>query len=473
VFIRSFSHFFPLHPIRWRYDVDQTYRQGIVLHPPVQSLVGVAVRFWKQHHTHENVFIEKSVSRVERSFVDVWSIAIVFASPYNSCYLQSHMKAKLALENGTVFTGESFGATAEATGEVVFNTSMTGYQEILTDPSYAGQIVTMTYPQIGNYGINADDLESAKPHVAGFIVKEYFDFYSNFRATGSLGDWLTQHGIPGIQGIDTRMLTKMIRSTGAMRGVLSTADLDDESLVRRAKKVPGMAGLDLATGVTTSAPYEWDAVDTTPFALAPSSNVRVNGKRWHVVVYDYGVKRNILRRLAAYGCKLTVVPAKFTAEQVLDMNPDGIFLSNGPGDPAAVRYAIRNIRALVGKKPIFGICLGHQLLALALGGKTFKLKFGHRGANHPVKNLLNGEIEITSQNHGFAVDSQSLNPSNIETTHINLNDQTNEGFRHRELPIFCVQYHPEASPGPHDSDYLFGQFVEMMERESVGAAKAR
>jgi carbamoyl-phosphate synthase small subunit len=370
-----------------------------------------------------------------------------------------------------VFTGEAFGATSEVTGEVVFNTSITGYQEILTDPSYAGQIVTMTCPQIGNYGINADDLESTKPQVAGFIVKEYFDYYSNFRATGSLGDWLAEHGIPGIQGIDTRMLTKMIRTAGAMRGVLSTADLDDESLVRKAKRSPGMSGLDLATGVTTSAPYEWDAVDKTPFALAPIAKVRMNGRRWHVVVYDYGVKRNILRRLAAYGCKLTVVPSKYSAEQILEMHPDGIFLSNGPGDPAAVRYAIKNIKLLIGKKPILGICLGHQLLALALGGKTFKLKFGHRGANHPVKNLLNSEIEITSQNHGFAVDPQSLDPAKIEITHVNLNDSTNEGFRHRELPIFCVQYHPEASPGPHDSDYLFARFVEMMEKESVGAMK--
>ena len=377
------------------------------------------------------------------------------------------MKAKLALEDGTVFTGEAFGAETEVTGEVVFNTSMTGYQEILTDPSYAGQIVTMTYPLIGNYGVNAEDFESARPQVSGFVVREYSDFYSNFRATGSLGDWLAQHHIMGIQGIDTRMLTKIIRTAGAMRGVISSTELDDETLVAKARRSPAMAGLDLATVVTTKEPYGWDEVDRTPFALPPGIKVRVNGKRWNVVVYDFGVKRNILRRLAAYGCKLTVVPSTFTAEQILALNPDGIFLSNGPGDPAAVRYAILNLKKLIGKKPMFGICLGHQLLALALGGKTFKLKFGHRGANHPVKNLLNNEIEITSQNHGFAVDPASLDPSKIEITHTNLNDGTNEGFRHRELPLFCVQYHPEASPGPHDSDYLFSGFVEMMEREGT------
>lgn len=378
------------------------------------------------------------------------------------------MKAKLALENGTVFTGEAFGAQSEITGEVVFNTSITGYQEILTDPSYAGQIVTMTYPLIGNYGVNAQDMESIKPQVAGFIVKEYFDFYSNFRATSSLGDWLAQHNIMGIQGIDTRMLTKIIRTTGAMRGVISATDLDDESLVRKAKKSPAMAGLDLATAVTTATSYTWDEIDRTPFALPPSTKSRTNGKRWNVVVYDYGVKHNILRRLTSYGCRLTVVPSKSSAEQVLEMDPDGIFLSNGPGDPAAVRYAIENIKKLVGKKPIFGICLGHQLLGLAFGGKTFKLKFGHRGANHPVKNLLTNEIEITSQNHGFAVDPTSLDPHTIEITHVNLNDGTNEGFRHRELPVFSVQYHPEASPGPHDSDYLFAEFVNMMEQVKVG-----
>lgn len=384
--------------------------------------------------------------------------------------VESHfLIAKLALENGTVFTGEAFGASRETTGEVVFNTSLTGYQEILTDPSYAGQIVTMTYPLIGNYGINAEDLESAKPQVAGFVVREYFDYYSNFRATGSLGEWLAHHGIMGIQGIDTRMLTKIIRTVGAMRGVISAVDLDDARLVEKARQTADMNGLDLAKVVTTGKPYEWNAVDETMFALKPELEKKLNGKRWKVVVYDYGVKQNILRRLVSYGCMLTVVPASFPADQVLEMNPDGVFLSNGPGDPAAVRYGIQNIKKLVGKKPIFGICLGHQLLALALGGKTFKLKFGHRGANHPVKNLRTNEIEITSQNHGFAVDSASLNPSEIEITHVNLNDQTNEGFCHKELPVFSVQYHPEASPGPHDSDYLFSQFIGMMERQGVPA----
>lgn len=377
------------------------------------------------------------------------------------------MITKLALENGTIFTGEAFGASGEVTGEVVFNTSMMGYQEILTDPSYAGQIVTMTYPMIGNYGVNSEDLESVKPHVSGFVVREYFDFHSNFRSQQSLGEWLKKHNIIAMQGIDTRKLTKMIRTVGAMRGVISTTDLDDTSLVRKAQRSPLMAGLDLTKKVTTEIPYMWDEVDRTPFALIPQQKKNLNGQRWNVVVFDYGVKQNILRRLTSFGCDLTVVPSSYSAEQVLEMDPDGIFLSNGPGDPAAVKYAIENIKKLVGKKPIFGICLGHQLLGLALGGKTFKLKFGHRGANHPVKNLLTNEIEITSQNHGFAVDPDSLNPSEIEITHVNLNDGTNEGFRHRTLPLFCVQYHPEASPGPHDSDYLFAQFVEMMERESV------
>ena len=378
------------------------------------------------------------------------------------------MRAKLVLENGTVFHGEAFGATSrETTGEVVFNTSMTGYQEILTDPSYAGQIVTMTYPLIGNYGVNADDLESVKPHVAGFVVREYFDFYSNFRATESLGQWLDRHGIIGIQGVDTRKLTKIIRTAGAMRGIISSADVDDASLLAKVRRSPEMTGLDLVKVVTTGEQFAWSEVDRTSFALLPDARVRMNGKRWNVVVYDYGVKHNILRRLTSYGCSLTVVPASFPAEDVLALQPDGVFLSNGPGDPAAVRYGIANIKKLVGKKPIFGICLGHQLLALALGGTTFKLKFGHRGANHPVKNLLTDEIEITSQNHGFAVDAESLDQASLEITHVNLNDGTNEGFRHRELPIFCVQYHPEASPGPHDSDYLFAQFIHLMEREQT------
>jgi carbamoyl-phosphate synthase small subunit len=372
------------------------------------------------------------------------------------------LKAKLSLENGVVFTAEAFGAPGEVTGEVVFNTSITGYQEIFTDPSYSGQIVTLTYPLIGNYGINGEDLESSRPQVSGVIVRESSGIFSNFRAERSLSSWLTEHNVMAIEGLDTRMLTRMLRTDGALRGVISTIDMDDLSLKAKASSSPSMNGLDLATKVTCARPYSWDETDTTPFALGQPSPQGGTGRRFKVVAYDYGIKRNILRRLVRYGCVVTVVPAQFTAADVLAMKPDGIFLSNGPGDPAAVGVAIRNISALVGKLPVFGICLGHQLLALALGGKTYKLKFGHRGGNHPVKNLLTGKIEITSQNHGFAVDSQSLDPSKLEITHINLYDQTNEGFRHRELPLFSVQYHPEASPGPHDSDYLFADFISMM-----------
>jgi carbamoyl-phosphate synthase small subunit len=300
-------------------------------------------------------------------------------------------------------------------------------------------------------------------------VKEYFEFYSNFRATSSLGEWLRSHNVVALQGIDTRMLTKMIRTVGALRGVISTIDLDDESLIEKARHSPSMSGRDLAKIVTTQKTYEWDAIDKTPFALKPIGKTKGDGRRWFVVVYDFGVKQNILRRLALYGCKLLVVPASFPAEKVLELKPDGVFLSNGPGDPSAVQYGIENIKKLLGKKPIFGICLRHQLLALALGGKTFKLKFGHRGANHPVKNLLTKEIEITSQNHGFAVDPESLSSDLVEITHVNLNDGTNEGLRHKELPVFSVQYHPEASPGPHDSDYLFDQFMSMIEQEHTPA----
>ena len=360
-----------------------------------------------------------------------------------------YLKAKLALANGTVFTGESFGATGESAGEVVFNTSMIGYQEILTDPSYCGQIVTMTYPHIGNYGINPEDVESSKPQVAGFVVREYSKFYSNFRATESLGDYLERNNVIGIESIDTRKLTRIIREVGAMNAIISTADLDDGSLVKKAREFPSMSGLDLAKVVTVRSPYSFS----------------VNGKsgyKFKVVAYDYGIKTNILRKLHERGCDVTVVPASYPAEEVLALNPHGIFLSNGPGDPSAVSYAIDNIKKLIGKKPIFGICLGHQILALAAGAKTFKMKFGHRGANHPVKNLLSETVEVTSHNHGFAVDPDTL-PGQYEVTHIDLNDNILEGFRHKSLPVFCVQYHPEASPGPHDSDYLFDDFTNMME----------
>lgn len=373
------------------------------------------------------------------------------------------MIAKLALENGTVFTGESFGATGETAGEVVFNTSMIGYQEILTDPSYCGQIVTMTYPHIGNYGINPEDFESSKPQVAGFVVREYSKFYSNYRATESLGDFLSRYKIVGIESIDTRKLTKIIRTAGAMNAVISTIDLDDSSLVRKAKEFPSMSGLDLARVVTTKTQYRF----SQPKADAPSAHTNGKSKfKYHVVAYDYGIKTNILRKLHERGCDVIVVPASFPAEHVLKLDPDGIFLSNGPGDPAAVTYAIENVKKLIGRKPIFGICLGHQILALSAGAKTFKLKFGHRGANHPVKNLLNETVEVTSHNHGFAVDPESL-PSDYEVTHIDLNDNVLEGFRHKSLPIFCVQYHPEASPGPHDSDYLFDNFISIIESKAA------
>lgn len=372
------------------------------------------------------------------------------------------MKAKLALENGTILTGESFGVEGETTGEVVFNTSLSGYQEIFTDPSYSGQIVTMTYPLIGNYGINVDDVESSKPQVAGVIVKEYLDFYSNYRASESLGSWLKRHNIVAVQGLDTRMITKMLRTFGSMRGILSTGDMEDQLLMMKVKDSPEMAGLDLTRVVSCEEPYKWDDVDKTQFLLKPLANASTNGKRYKVVAYDCGIKQNIMRRLTSYSCDVTVVPALHPAEEVLAMNPDGIFVSNGPGDPAAVKKAIENLKTLIGKKPIFGICLGHQLLALAFNAKTYKLKFGHRGGNHPVKNLLTEKIEITSQNHGFAVDPDTLDKKTLEVTHMNLNDGTNEGFRHKELPVFSVQYHPEASPGPHDSDYLFSYFMEMM-----------
>jgi carbamoyl-phosphate synthase small subunit len=366
--------------------------------------------------------------------------------------------AKLALEDGVIYTGRSFAAAGETFGEVVFNTSMTGYQEVLTDPSYKGQIVTMTYPLIGNYGVNAEDRESQHPQVEGFIVRELTRTPSNFRAEMTLDSYLKQHGIIGLEGIDTRALVRHIRVRGAMTGVLSTQDLDDASLVNKARNAPGIVGRDLVKEVLPSQPFHWQEGFISRFA---SELLPARPPTHRVVAVDYGMKWNILRCLVQVGCQVTVVPGTASAQQILGYHPDGIFLSNGPGDPAALGYAINTISELAGKKPIFGICLGHQLLGLALGAKTFKLKFGHRGANQPVLNYQRDRVEITTQNHGFAVSTETL-PRDLEPTHINLNDQTLEGMRHRKLPIFSVQYHPEASAGPHDSSYLFEEFQKLM-----------
>ena len=374
--------------------------------------------------------------------------------------------AVLALEDGTVFEGTSFGAPVERTGEVVFNTAITGYQEVFTDPSYTGQIVVLTYPEIGNYGANAGDSESAKPYIEGLVVREFSPLSSNWRADQTAQAFLTNAGVPVVSGIDTRRLVRHLRSRGVMRGVLAGSGdgqklADAKDLVERARSSPSMAGLDLATRVSTANIYTWDK------HVEPCSPSDLEGKpaeiRHHVVAYDFGMKRNILRRLVHSGCRLTVVPAMTSAEDVLALKPDGVFLSNGPGDPEPLTHQAAQVRKLVGKTPIFGICLGHQVLGLALGGKTYKLKFGHRGANHPVLNKVTGKVEITSHNHGFAVDPDSLNVNELELTHVNLNDQTLEGFRHRSYPVFCVQYHPEAAPGPHDSRYLFDDFVKLME----------
>jgi carbamoyl-phosphate synthase small subunit len=377
------------------------------------------------------------------------------------------MKALLALEDGRTFTCRSFTGPGETWGEVVFNTSMTGYQEVLTDPSYSGQIVTMTYPLVGNYGVNPEDVESDRIQVAGFLIREYQNFPSNYRSTSPLADYLKDQGVLGLEELDTRALTRHIRNAGAMRAFISTEDLDPLSCVERARNIPSMVGQDLVKEVTTSFSYYWAAgkqVFGEGGGIYLDSNVwNFKGEKPSVVAFDFGVKYNILRCLEQTGFEVVVVPATTGADVIKAMEPDGIFLSNGPGDPEPVTYAIETIQALLGYVPMFGICLGHQLLGLALGGKTFKLKFGHRGANQPVKNLLTGKVEITSQNHGFAVDTDSLQKENIEITHINLNDNTLEGFRHREYSIFTAQYHPEASPGPHDAKYLFDEFMTMMQ----------
>ena len=376
------------------------------------------------------------------------------------------MKALLALEDGLVLWGRSFTGAGECGGEVVFNTAMTGYQEILTDPSYKGQIVTMTYPLMGNYGDNPEELESRGVQVEGFIVKEYHPYPSNWRARGNLADYLKASGKLGVEGLDTRAITKRLREVGAMRGLISTLDLDPESLLRRARELPSMEGQDLVPQVTCAVAYWWPEIpapNAEPVDLA-ALWAQKRGKK--VVLYDFGVKFNIIKSLIARGLEVLVVPASTPAAAILALKPDGIVLSNGPGDPAAVTYAIDNVRQCLGARPMFGICLGHQLMGLALGGRTFKLKFGHRGANQPVKNRLSGRVEITSQNHGFAVDLTSIPDPTVELTHVNLNDGTLEGLRHPGLMAFSVQYHPEASPGPHDADYLFEEFLQMLEKSN-------
>jgi carbamoyl-phosphate synthase small subunit len=371
------------------------------------------------------------------------------------------VEAILALEDGTWFRGVAAGADGVAGGEVVFNTSMTGYQEVLTDPSYSGQIVTMTCPEIGNYGVSREDVESLGPQVAGFVVRDESPMASNWRADQTLREYLVANGIVAISDIDTRALTRQLRSGGVMRGVIATGSaIDPQALVARARSIPPMEGSDLVQGVTATKAFDWPQEAPGEFSL-PS--LRQAKTRLKIAAYDFGMKRNILRRLSAHGCDVRVYPASTPAAELLASKPDGVFLSNGPGDPAPLSYAIENARALVAANvPVFGICLGHQILGLAMGGRTFKLKFGHRGANHPVKNIATGKVEITSQNHGFAVDPQSL-PDEVQVTHLNLYDGTVEGLRHKTRPVFCVQYHPEASPGPHDADYLFDDFLEMIE----------
>lgn len=357
----------------------------------------------------------------------------------------------MALEDGKIFRGRSFGASGERYGEVVFNTSMTGYQEIITDPSYKGQIVTMTYPLIGNYGVNAEDAESRKPFLDGLVVKEYSKISSNWRSEKTLADYLQENNVLGIEGIDTRSLTLHIRKAGAMKAVLSTRDLNEKSLVRKARESRGLIGVDLVREVTNNKKFVWS---------------QAKRKKYKVVVLDCGVKYNILRELLNNGCKVIVMPAFTPAQEILKSNPHGLLLSNGPGDPAALDYVVRTTKKLIGRLPIFGICLGHQILGLALGGKTYKLKFGHHGANHPVKDLRTGKVSVTVQNHGFCVDMGSLDKKEIEITHINLNDNTLEGMRHKKLPLFSMQFHPEASPGPHDAEYLFREFAKMIRKHA-------
>jgi len=374
------------------------------------------------------------------------------------------VKAILLLEDGTVFEGNSFGAKGQKCGEVVFNTSMTGYQEILTDPSYNEQIITMTYPLIGNYGTNQSDWESRKIFASGFIVKENCSYPSNWRNKDSLSDFLESNNVIGLEGIDTRKLVKHIRTQGAMKGIISSTDLNIDKLKKKLANYPGLVGRDIVKDVTVKKQYSWNkaVIDVL------NGNEQKPKKKYKIVAFDFGIKHNILRLLCTYGCDVKVVPAATSSDEVLSQKPDGAFLSNGPGDPAPIGYAIETVKKLLGKVPIFGICLGHQILSLALGGKTYKLKFGHRGANHPVKNLRTGKIEITSQNHGFCVDMDSLKNKDIELTHLNLNDNTVEGIRCKKLAAFSVQYHPEASPGPHDSSYLFKTFIELMDKWPIG-----
>ena len=377
--------------------------------------------------------------------------------------------AKLALEDGTVFTGRSFGACGETDGEVVFNTSMTGYQEILTDPSYRGQMVTMTYPQIGNYGVNEEDVESWKPHLAGFIVREVSRIDSNFRSKGDLASWLRERGVIGICEIDTRQLTRRIRDRGAMKAVISTEDLDEASLIAKAQKSAGLVGRDLVREVLPDQPQDWNEKLSSWWDFSPNTAERNSLHPWHLVALDFGMKRNIARHLVDQGFRVTILPGTATAAEIKALSPDGLFLSNGPGDPEPLQYAVNTIRELLGQMPIFGICLGHQLLGLACGAQTFKLKFGHRGANQPVLNLSTGRIEITSQNHGFAIEEATL-PDCLEVSHRHLNDDTIAGLVHKTLPAMSVQYHPEASAGPHDSHYLFSRFRDMLDANSVGTS---